>query len=103
MPQKLFLSFIKLNQAYTFIQTANNLDSIVMDGKKTGIYHLNINTTDKLLEVQNKLEDLVSETNKNLTNLEDMTVLNEYKDIQVNIVGSVKDYWDKLQEKYMFF
>jgi hypothetical protein len=32
-----------------------------------------------------------------------MNVLNEYKDIQVNLVGSVKDYRDKLQEKYMFF
>ena len=61
-------------QAYSLMQTANNLDSIVMDGKQTGYYHLNIDTIDKLVEVQNKLEDIVSETNKNLTNLEDMNV-----------------------------
>ena len=89
-------------QAYSLIQTANKLDTIVMDGKQTGNYQLSIDTLDKLLEVQNKLEDMVSETNKNLTDLEDMN-LNEYKDIQENLVGSVKDYRDKLQEKYMFY
>lgn len=89
-------------QAYSLIQTANKLDTIVMDGKQTGNYQLSIDTLDKLLEVQNKLEDMVSETNKNLTDLEDMN-LNEYKDIQENLVGSVKNYRDKLQEKYMFY
>jgi hypothetical protein len=90
-------------QTYTLIQITNNLDTIVMDGKTTGKYNLIIDTVDKSVEVESKLEDLVYETNKNLTNLEDINTISEYKDIQKNLIESVKDYRDKLQEKYMFY
>lgn len=43
------------------------------------------------------------DTNKNLTDLKDMNVQEKYKDIHGNLVVSLRNYRDKLQEKYMFY
>lgn len=90
-------------QSIILIQTANQLDTIAVDGESTGDYHIIIDTIDQLVEVQNKLEDIVIDTNKNLTDLEDMNVQEKYKDIHGNLVVSLRNYRDKLQEKYMFY
>lgn len=90
-------------QVYTLLEISEKLDAIVTEGNQIGEYPLIIDTIEEAVEVENTLEDLVSAINKILTNLEDMNTSGEYKNFQENLIESVKDYRDKLHEKYMFF